>query len=442
MTMDEMRAEFGDDVAHLVDGVTKLKHLHLTDSTKDPKDKNADRLEMQAENLRKMFLAMAKDIRVILIKLADRLHNMRTLKYQSKEAQQRIARETQDIYCPIAQRLGISKIKIELEDLCMKYLYPDAYYDLVEKVALRKTERDTYIQGLVNDVKKYVSDAGIKAEIYGRAKHFFSIYKKMVNQDKTIDQIYDLFAIRILVDTIPDCYAVLGIIHEKYKPIPGRFKDYIAMPKQNMYQSLHTTLLGERGQPFEVQIRTHEMHKTAEYGIAAHWQYKEGDKHTDLDDKFLWIREILEWQKDLKDSKEFVEYLKLDVYKRISAIENEEEYMDMQDELIDRFGDIPGPVENLLKVAELKAAAHRAYVTEVAVNRQEIRMELYPKAKLDVSGIPGLIGEYKNALRFVQGEKPMMFYQDKRNKNKDCGPMMEKAREILERLGGLAGQRG
>ena len=225
MTLDEMRAEFGDDVAHLVDGVTKLKQLHLTDSTKDPKEKNADRLEMQAENLRKMFLAMAKDIRVILIKLADRLHNMRTLKYQSKEAQQRIARETQDIYCPIAQRLGISKIKIELEDLCMKYLYTDAYYDLVEKVALRKAERDTYIQGLVNYVKKYVSDAGIKAEIYGRAKHFFSIYKKMVNQDKTIDQIYDLFAIRILVDTIPDCYAVLGIIHEKYKPIPGRFKD-------------------------------------------------------------------------------------------------------------------------------------------------------------------------------------------------------------------------
>ena len=276
MTMDEMRAEFGDDVAHLVDGVTKLKHLHLTDSTKDPKDKNADRLEMQAENLRKMFLAMAKDIRVILIKLADRLHNMRTLKYQSKEAQQRIARETQDIYCPIAQRLGISKIKIELEDLCMKYLYPDAYYDLVEKVALRKTERDTYIQGLVNDVKKYVTDAGIKAEIYGRAKHFFSIYKKMVNQDKTIDQIYDLFAIRILVDTIPDCYAVLGIIHEKYKPIPGRFKDYIAMPKQNMYQSLHTTLIGPSGQPFEIQIRTYEMHRTAEYGIAAHWKYKLG----------------------------------------------------------------------------------------------------------------------------------------------------------------------
>ena len=274
---------------------------------------------MQAENLRKMFLAMAKDIRVILIKLADRLHNMRTLKYQSKEAQQRIARETQDIYCPIAQRLGISKIKIELEDLCMKYLYPDAYYDLVEKVALRKAERDTYIQGLVNDVKKYVTDAGIKAEIYGRAKHFFSIYKKMVNQDKTIDQIYDLFAIRILVDTIPDCYAVLGIIHEKYKPIPGRFKDYIAMPKQNMYQSLHTTLIGPSGQPFEIQIRTYEMHRTAEYGIAAHWKYKEannGNATTTTvteEEKLSWLRQILEWQQDMSDNKEFMTLLKSDL---------------------------------------------------------------------------------------------------------------------------------
>ena len=313
MTMDEMRAEFGDDVAHLVDGVTKLKHLHLTDSTKDPKDKNADRLEMQAENLRKMFLAMAKDIRVILIKLADRLHNMRTLKYQSKEAQQRIARETQDIYCPIAQRLGISKIKIELEDLCMKYLYPDAYYDLVEKVALRKTERDTYIQGLVNDVKKYVTDAGIKAEIYGRAKHFFSIYKKMVNQDKTIDQIYDLFAIRILVDTIPDCYAVLGIIHEKYKPIPGRFKDYIGTPKPNMYQSLHTTVIGADGIPFEVQIRTEEMHEIAEYGVAAHWKYKQGISGNANEHNYEWVRRLLENQENT-DAEEFVHTLKVDMF--------------------------------------------------------------------------------------------------------------------------------
>ena len=320
MTDEEMKAEFGEEVFLLVDGVTKLQHLHLTDnSNKDPKDKNADRLEMQAENLRKMFLAMAKDIRVILIKLADRLHNMRTLKYQSKEAQLRIARETQDIYCPIAQRLGISKIKVELEDLSMKYLYPDAYYDLVEKIALRKNVRDDYIQGLVDEVRKTVTDAGIKADISGRAKHFFSIYKKMVNQDKTLDQIYDLFAIRIIVESIKDCYAVLGIMHEKYKPIPGRFKDYIAMPKQNMYQSLHTTLIGPSGMPFEIQIRTYEMHRTAEYGIAAHWKYKEANNGNATnatvteEEKLSWLRQILEWQQDMSDNREFMSLLKSDL---------------------------------------------------------------------------------------------------------------------------------
>jgi GTP pyrophosphokinase len=274
---------------------------------------------MQAENLRKMFLAMAKDIRVILIKLADRLHNMRTLKYQSREAQLRIARETQEIYCPIAQRLGISKIKIELEDLSLKYLEPEAYYDLVEKVALRKNVRDDYVQSLVREVKSEIGDAGIKAEISGRAKHFFSIYKKMVNQDKTIDQIYDLFAIRIIVDTIKDCYAALGIMHEAYKPIPGRFKDYIAMPKPNMYQSLHTTLIGPSGQPFEIQIRTAEMHRTAEYGIAAHWKYKEtnngGATSTTVteEEKLSWLRQILEWQQDMSDNKEFMTLLKSDL---------------------------------------------------------------------------------------------------------------------------------
>ena len=320
MTDEEMKAEFGEEVFLLVDGVTKLQHLHLTDnSNKDPKDKNADRLEMQAENLRKMFLAMAKDIRVILIKLADRLHNMRTLKYQSKEAQLRIARETQDIYCPIAQRLGISKIKVELEDLSMKYLYPDAYYDLVEKIALRKNVRDDYIQGLVDEVRKTVTDAGIKADISGRAKHFFSIYKKMVNQDKTLDQIYDLFAIRIIVESIKDCYAVLGIMHEKYKPIPGRFKDYIAMPKQNMYQSLHTTLIGPSGMPFEIQIRTYEMHRTAEYGIAAHWKYKEANNGNATnatvteEEKLSWLRQILEWQQNISDNREFMSLLKSDL---------------------------------------------------------------------------------------------------------------------------------
>lgn len=319
MTEEEMREEFGEEVLLLVDGVTKLKHLHLTDNVKDAKDKNADRLEMQAENLRKMFLAMAKDIRVIMIKLADRLHNMRTLKYQSKEAQIRIARETQEIYCPIAQRLGISKIKIELEDLSLKYLNPDAYYDLVEKIALRKSVRDEYIQGLVEEVRTHIDEAGIKAEISGRAKHFFSIYKKMVNQGKTIDQIYDLFAIRIIVDDIKDCYAALGIMHENYKPIPGRFKDYIAMPKPNMYQSLHTTLIGPSGQPFEIQIRTFEMHRTAEYGIAAHWKYKEanngGATSTTVteEEKLSWLRQILEWQQDMSDNKEFMTLLKSDL---------------------------------------------------------------------------------------------------------------------------------
>ena len=319
MTEEQMREEFGDEVLLLVDGVTKLQHLHLTDNIKNPKDKNADRLEMQAENLRKMFLAMAKDIRVIMIKLADRLHNMRTLKYQSKEAQQRIARETQEIYCPIAQRLGISKIKIELEDLSLKYLEPEAYYDLVEKVALRKNVRDAYVQGLVVDVRREIEEAGIKAEISGRAKHFFSIYKKMVNQNKTIDQIYDLFAIRIIVDTVKDCYAALGIMHEKYKPIPGRFKDYIAMPKPNMYQSLHTTLIGPSGQPFEIQIRTFEMHRTAEYGIAAHWKYKEVNNGVTTsttvteEEKLSWLRQILEWQQDMSDNKEFLNAIKSDL---------------------------------------------------------------------------------------------------------------------------------
>ncbi len=320
MSEMEMRAEFGEEVLLLVDGVTKLAHLHLTDGGNiDPKEKNAARLEMQAENLRKMFLAMAKDIRVIMIKLADRLHNMRTLQYQSVEAQQRIARETQEIYCPIAQRLGISKIKIELDDLALKYLQPEAYYDLVEKVALRKNVRDNYIQGLVEEVRKQIEEAGIKAEISGRAKHFFSIYKKMVNQNKTIDQIYDLFAIRIIVDNIKDCYAALGIMHEKYKPIPGRFKDYIAMPKPNMYQSLHTTLIGPSGQPFEIQIRTFEMHRTAEYGIAAHWKYKEANNGNATsttvteEEKLSWLRQILEWQQDTSDNKEFMSLLKSDL---------------------------------------------------------------------------------------------------------------------------------
>ena len=308
MTYEEVEKEFGSEVALLVDGVTKLGQLSYS----------ADKVEVQAENLRKMFLAMAKDIRVILIKLADRLHNMRTLQYMRPEKQQEKARETMDIYAPIAMRLGISKIKVELDDLSLKYLKPDVYYDLVHKVALRKSEREQFVGAIVKEVKKHMDDANIKAQVDGRVKHFFSIYKKMVNQDKTIDQIYDLFAVRILVDTVKDCYAALGVIHEMYKRIPGRFKDYIAMPKPNMYQSLHTTLIGPNGQPFEIQIRTYEMHRTAEYGIAAHWKYKESSDGKapvgkSEEEKLNWLRQILEWQRDMSDNKEFMSLLKNDL---------------------------------------------------------------------------------------------------------------------------------
>ena len=308
MTYEEVEKEFGGEVALLVDGVTKIGQLSYS----------SDKVEMQAESLRKMFLAMAKDIRVIMIKLADRLHNMRTLQYMTPAKQQEKARETMDIYAPIAQRLGISKIKVELDDLSLKYLKPEVYYDLVEKVALRKSVREEFVGKIVNQVKQHMVDANIKAQVDGRVKHFFSIYKKMVNQHKTIDQIYDLFAVRILVDTVKDCYAALGVIHEMYKPIPGRFKDYIAMPKPNMYQSLHTTLIGPNGQPFEIQIRTFEMHKTAEYGIAAHWKYKEsadGKKPVGKseEEKLNWLRQILEWQRDMSDNKEFMSLLKNDL---------------------------------------------------------------------------------------------------------------------------------
>ena len=313
MTEEDLKREFGEDVALLVDGVTKLEKIPLSAGENQPDEK----LEMQAENLRKMFLAMAKDIRVIMIKLADRLHNMRTLKYKTPESQKRVAKETLEIYCPIAQRLGISKIKVELDDLSLKYLEPDVYYDLVNQIAMRKSAREKYIQSIVDEVSEHIARAGIKAKVDGRVKHFFSIYKKMKNQHKTLDQIYDLFAVRIIVDTVKDCYAALGVIHEMYKPIPGRFKDYIAMPKANMYQSLHTTLIGSTGQPFEIQIRTFEMHKAAEYGIAAHWKYKEASDGKKVEaqeeEKLVWLRQILEWQRDMSDNREFMNLLKNDL---------------------------------------------------------------------------------------------------------------------------------
>lgn len=315
LTKQQIRDQFGSDVELLVDGVTKLKKLKLSAGYGD---KNQVQQEMQARNLRKMFLAMAKDIRVILIKLADRLHNMRTLQYMPQEKQIRIAQETLDIYAPIADRLGISKIKVELDDLAFRYLYPDVYFDLVEKVEQRKSEREHYVQEIAHMVRDHIREAGIEGEVDGRVKHFFSIYRKMRNQNKSLEEIYDLFAVRVIVGTIRDCYAVLGTIHEMYKPIPGRFKDYIAMPKANMYQSLHTTLIGPAGQPFEIQIRTYEMHRAAEYGIAAHWKYKESGssqkvEKTSEEEKLTWLRQILEWQQDMSDNREFMDLLKSDL---------------------------------------------------------------------------------------------------------------------------------
>jgi GTP pyrophosphokinase len=307
-----MRQEFGDEVTLLVSGVTKLESIPLS---RVP-DQSDEKLEMQAENLRKMFYAMARDIRVIMIKLADRLHNMRTLQYMKPSKQEEKSRETLDIYSPLAQRLGIMKIKTELDDLALKYLKPEIYRDLVRQVGARKDQREAFVTGIVTDVRGKLAENNIKGEVNGRIKHFFSIYKKMVTQDKTIDQIYDLFAVRIIVDSVPDCYAALGIIHDMYKPVPGRFKDYIAMPKPNMYQSLHTTLLSKTGNPFEVQIRTWEMHRVAEYGIAAHWKYKEvsdGKKVPEQEEeKLSWLRQVLEWQRDMADNKEFLDLLKSD----------------------------------------------------------------------------------------------------------------------------------
>ena len=301
-TREDIEKEFSPEVALLVDGVTKLTQLSLSQ----------DKIEIQAENLRKMFLAMAKDIRVIIIKLADRLHNLRTLQYQTAEKQVEKARETMDIYAPLANRLGISKIQVEMDDLCMQYLYPDIYRDIRDKLDEMLSERGDFINEIVAEVKQYISEADISAEIDGRVKHIFSIYKKMKTQGKTLDQIYDIVALRIKVETVRDCYAALGIIHEKYKPIPGRFKDYIAMPKANLYQSLHTTLIGHGGRPFEIQIRTYEMHRTAEFGIAAHWKYKESGS-TEVsteEEKLNWLREILEWQNDSDDNHEFMNAVK------------------------------------------------------------------------------------------------------------------------------------
>ena len=304
VTLEVVTKEFGQEVALLVDGVTKLKRLDFS-----------SRVEQQAESIRKMILAMSKDIRVVLIKLADRTHNMRTLKAQKPESQRRIAQETLDIYAPLAHRLGVYKIKQELEDLCLRYLDPEGYQNLIAKVGMKRSEREAYIDVFMKTLGEKIAELGIKFEIDGRPKHFYSIYRKMVLQHKPFEQIYDLIALRVLVDSVQDCYAVLGVVHTLWKQIPNRFKDYISMPKPNMYQSLHTTVVGENGMPFEVQIRTHEMHRIAEYGIAAHWRYKEGKHAADgLDSKLYWLRQILDWQNDMRDSEEFISSLKVDLF--------------------------------------------------------------------------------------------------------------------------------
>ncbi|MGI6588914.1 MAG: RelA/SpoT family protein [Peptococcia bacterium] len=305
VVLAEIEEEFGTEVALLVDGVTKLSRLQFRSKE-----------EQQVENLRKMFLAMAKDIRVIMIKLADRLHNMRTLKHQPEYKQKEIAEETLEIFAPLAHRLGIFTIKWELEDLAFHYLEPEEYNRLVEKISMKRQEREAYIEHVIDILKDKLQKAGIRADIQGRPKHFYSIYKKMIEKKKDLNEIYDLIAVRVIVNTVRDCYEVLGIIHTLWTPIPRRFKDYIAMPKPNMYQSLHTTVMGLLGEPFEIQIRTKEMHRTAEFGIAAHWKYKEGYKKgsKELEERLAWLRKILEWQKEVKDTKEFMELLKIDIF--------------------------------------------------------------------------------------------------------------------------------
>lgn len=413
-TYEDLAKEFGEQVAMLVDGVTKLGQIHY--ETKE---------ERQAENLRKMFLAMAKDIRVILIKLADRLHNMRTLKYMADAKKKEKAEETLEIYAPIAHRLGISKLKWELEDLSFLYLDPEGYYDLVSKVNKKRDERETNINQVISELKQSVADVQIDCDITGRPKNFYSIYKKMVYQNKNFEEIYDLTAIRVIVDSIKDCYGVLGIVHNLWIPLPGRFKDYIAMPKNNMYQSLHTTVMSGTGEPFEIQIRTLDMHRIAEYGIAAHWKYKEGieSSQDEMEHRLSWLRQMMEWQRELSDPKEFMDSLKIDLFtNQVFVFTPEGEVMELP------IGSTP--VDYAYKIHS--AVGNKCVGAKVNGRIVPLNYELSNGQIIEIMTSNNSGGPSRDWLKFVKSTQAknkikQWFKKERREEN------IEKGREILER---------
>ncbi len=411
-TYDDIKRIFGKDTADIVDGVTKLGQISFETIE-----------ERQVENLRKMFLAMAKDIRVILIKLADRLHNMRTLKFMTEEKKKEKAKETLEIYAPIAHRLGISKIKWELEDLALLYIDPEKYYDLIAKVNKKRIERESLIENVIEKISFELKNSEMTFEIYGRPKHFYSIYKKMTFQKKNFDEIFDLTAIRVMLDTVKDCYGALGIVHTLWKPIPGRFKDYIAMPKPNMYQSLHTTVIGDNGEPFEIQIRTHEMHKVAEYGIAAHWKYKEGKSHDDLGDKLSWIRQMMEWERDMENPSEFMESLRLDVF-------NNQVYVFTPQGKVVELPDGATPVDFAFKIHS--AVGNKCVGAKIDGRIVPLNYELVNGNIVEIMTSKNSAGPSRDWLNFVKSTQARnkiknYFKKEKRSEN------IENGKEILDR---------
>lgn len=411
-TYDDIERIFGKDTADIVDGVTKLGQISFETIE-----------ERQVENLRKMFLAMAKDIRVILIKLADRLHNMRTLKFMSEEKKKEKAKETLEIYAPIAHRLGISKIKWELEDLALLYIDPEKYYDLIAKVNKKRIERESLIESVIEKISYELKNSELTFEIYGRPKHFYSIYKKMTFQNKNFDEIFDLTAIRVMLDTVKDCYGALGIVHTLWKPIPGRFKDYIAMPKPNMYQSLHTTVIGDNGEPFEIQIRTHEMHKVAEYGIAAHWKYKEGRSHDDLGEKLSWIRQMMEWERDMENPSEFMESLRLDVF-------NNQVYVFTPQGKVVELPDGATPVDFAYKIHS--AVGNKCVGAKIDGRIVPLNYELANGNIVEIMTSKNSAGPSRDWLNFVKSTQArnkikQYFKKEKRSEN------IENGKEILDR---------